>query len=111
MEFHISRKARKRYQFEDSLFSFNGNVIFANFHAARVFSQRMNEVRNVAANPQLTVRSGQINALGLIDEIFHHIFALYRTRMNPALYEDILTWLEKDVGRRKLSTASARLPT
>ena len=105
MEFHISRKARKRYQFEDSLFSFNGNVIFANFHAARVFSQRMNEVRNVVANPQLAVRSGQINALGLIDEIFHHIFALYRTRMNPALYDDMLAWLEKDVGRRKLSTA------
>lgn len=104
MEFHISRKARKRYQFEDSLFSFNGNVIFANFHAARVFSQRMNEVRNTAANPQLAVRSGQINALGLIDEIFHHIFALYRSRMNPALYDDMLAWLEKDVGRRKLST-------
>ena len=105
MEFHISRQARKRYQFEDSLFSFNGNVIFANFHAARVFSQRMNEVRDAAANPQLAVRSGQINALGLIDEIFHHIFALYRTRMNPALYDDILAWLEKDVGRRKLGTA------
>ena len=105
MEFHISRQARKRYQFEDSLFSFNGNVIFANFHAARVFSQRMNEVRDAAANPQLAVRSGQINALGLIDEIFHHIFALYRTRMNPALYDDMLAWLEKDVGRRKLSAA------
>ena len=95
MEFHISRQARKRYQFEDSLFSFNGNVIFANFHAARVFSQRMNEVRNVVANPQLAVRSGQINALGLIDEIFHHIIALYRTRMNPALYDDLLAWLGK----------------
>ncbi|MDK2980367.1 MAG: hypothetical protein PWQ55_714 [Chloroflexota bacterium] len=105
MEFHISRQARKRYQFEDSLFSFNGNVIFANFHAARLFAQRMNEERDVAANPQLAVRSGQINALGLIDEIFHHIFALYRTRMNPALYDDILLWLEKEVGRRKLNAA------
>jgi glycosidase len=105
MEFHISRQARKRYRFEDSLFSFNGNAIFANFHAARSFAQRMNEVREVAANPQLAVRSGQINALGLIDEILHHIIALYRTRVNPGLYDQMLDWLEADVGKRKLNTA------
>ena len=105
MEFHISRKARKRYAFEESLFSFNGNVIFANFHAARMFAQRMNEVRDVAANPHLAVRSGQINALGLIDEIFHHVIALYRSRENPALYAQMLAWLEEDVGKRKLDAA------
>ncbi len=105
MEFHISRQARRRYRFEDSLFSFNGNVIFANFHAARVFAQRINEERNAAANPQLAVRSGQINALGLIDEILHHVVALYRTRMNPALYDDLLAWLEKSIGKRKLNAS------
>ena len=105
MEFHISRQARKRYAFEESLFSFNGNVIFANFHAARIFAQRMNEVRDAAANPQLAVRSGQINALGLIDEIFHYLIALYRSRENPALYSQMVDWLEQDVGKRKLNTA------
>ena len=67
MEFHVSRQARKRYKFEDSLFSFNGNVIFANFHAARIFAQRMNEKRDLVLHPELTVRAGQINAMGLID--------------------------------------------
>jgi glycosidase len=105
MEFHISRQARRCYRFEDSLFSFNGNVIFANFHAARVFAQRMNEVRNTAANPHLAIRSGQINALGLIDEILHYVVGQYRTRMNPALYDDLLAWLEQEVGKRKLNTA------
>lgn len=46
MDFHISRQARNRYQFEDSLFLFTGNAIFANFHAARVFAQRMNDKRD-----------------------------------------------------------------
>lgn len=105
MEFHISRKARKRYSFEESLFAFNGNVIFANFHAARVFAQRMNQIRDTAANPQLAVRSGQINALGLIEEIFHHIIALYRTDKNPALYTRILERMEADIGKRKLNAA------
>ena len=35
MEFHIARNARERYQFAESLFSYTGNVVFANWrHAA-----------------------------------------------------------------------------
>jgi hypothetical protein len=33
MEFHVSRQARDRYQFDEALFSLTGNVILANFHA------------------------------------------------------------------------------
>ena len=36
MEFHVSRQARDRYKFDAEIFSISGNVIFANFHAARV---------------------------------------------------------------------------
>jgi len=42
MEFHISRKARDFYQFDEPLFSLSGNVILPNFRAARVFAQRIN---------------------------------------------------------------------
>ena len=42
MEFHISRKARERYQFAESLFSYTGNVVFANVAACREFAYRMN---------------------------------------------------------------------
>ena len=41
-EFHISRSARERYQFAESLFSYNGNVVFANMAACREFAHRMN---------------------------------------------------------------------
>ena len=102
MEFHISRQARRRYQFENSLFTFNGNAIFANFHAARVFAQRMNEKRDLVNHPELAVRSGQINAMGLIDEIFHFVVSLYRSQKSPALYQDLYTFLERQVGRRRL---------
>ena len=40
MEFHISRKARERYRFAESLFSYNGNVVFANVAACRAFAHR-----------------------------------------------------------------------
>ncbi len=103
MEFHISAKARKKYHFEESLFSFDGNVIFANFYAARVFAQRMNEKRDRTAQPVLTVRAGQVNALGLIDEIFHYLISLYRTQKAPRLYQDMEDALLKGLGKRKFN--------
>ena len=41
MEFHVARDARDRYRFDYSLYSITGNIILANFHAARVFAQRI----------------------------------------------------------------------
>jgi hypothetical protein len=75
LEFHVSRKARDRYTFDAALFALSGNVVFANFHATRVFAQKMNEKRDLARFPEQTVRAGQINAMGLIDEILHFVVA------------------------------------
>ena len=72
MEFHVSRQARDRYDFDETLFSLSGNVLFANFHGARVFAQKMNDRRDLVSFPEQAVKAGQINAMGLIDEILHH---------------------------------------
>ena len=72
MEFHISKYARERYQFDQTLFSYNGNVIFANFNAAREFSQKINAQKDLLNYPEDVIKPGHINALGLMDEIFHH---------------------------------------
>ena len=76
MEFHISRQARDRYEFDQSLFSTTGNVIFANFHAVRIFTQKINQQRDLVNFPERAAKSGEINALGLMDEIMHHVMAL-----------------------------------
>lgn len=104
MEFHISRQARKRYQFEESLFSFNGSVIFANFHSARVFAQRMNEKREVSAPSAPALRAGHVNAMGLIDEILHLVIWLYRAQMTAAFYQNIESHLIGRLGVRKLNS-------
>ena len=36
MEFHISRRARDKYQFDEDLFAYDGNVIFAKIGRAHV---------------------------------------------------------------------------
>jgi len=94
MEFHISRIARDRYQFDKIIYALNGNVIFANFHAARIFAQKMNQKRDVIHFPEKAVKAGQINALGLIDEILHFVFKTYRQDNNSQILENTLTHLE-----------------
>ena len=61
MEFHISRKARERYQFAESLFSYNGNVVFADMAACRAFAHRMNQVREVDKHPERAVHAGRFS--------------------------------------------------
>jgi len=108
MEFHISREARHRYQFDETLFSLRGRVIFANFHATRLFAQRMNEKRDVVSFPERAVKAGQINALGLIDEILHLVAALYRQQRNPEASAQALAWLNDEFGEETVDAALLR---
>src|SRR5262249_43737147 len=105
MEFHVSRSARDLYQFDQTLFAFKGNVIFADFRAARLFAQKMNERRDLACFPEQSISAGQINAMGLIDEILHAVVFLYRRQANPAVLEQALDWLGQHVGREQVSDA------
>jgi glycosidase len=108
MEFHVSREARDLYDFDQSLFTLTGNVIFANFHAARVFAQKMNRRRDLVHYPERVVRSGHINAMGLIDEILHHIVQLYREQKNATVMQEALDWLYEHLGEDQVETTLRR---
>jgi hypothetical protein len=89
-EFHVSRDSRQKYGFHDLLFSLSGNVIFADYHAARVFTHQLNLKRDLITYPEQALRASDLYAMGLIDEILHYIIQLYceqvkSTVMNEAL--------------------------
>ena len=104
MEFHISRQARDTYQFSDHLFGFTGNVILADFQAARRFARRMNELRDAAHHPEDAVKASQIYAMGLIDEILHLLVARYRQQINPQLWQEVESHLQAELGAEPLET-------
>jgi hypothetical protein len=114
-EFHISRESRDKYGFNDALFAFSGNAVFANFHAARVFAVKMNGRRDLVRHPERTVRAGQINAMGLIDEILHFMVQLYRERIDAGAMAGAAERLDGRLGRenvdRALAAFSDRFPT
>jgi glycosidase len=104
-EFHVSRDCRRRYQFNQALFSLSGNVVLADYQAVRVFAQKLNEGRGAAAGP---VRAGALNAMGLIDEVLHHVAALYAAQVRPAAFRELLAELEKKAGAGELRRALLR---
>ncbi len=107
-EFHVSREARERYDFDETLFTLTGNVIFANFHAARVFTQRINQKQDLVRYPERAMKAGQINAMGLIDEILHYIFQVYGEQKNARVMEEALAWLDENVGEEELDQTLRR---
>jgi glycosidase len=105
MEFHITRAARDKYQFDDLLFSYNGNVIFANFQASRNFAHLMNQQRADPTNVSTYVAPGQINALGLIDEVFHLVIKQYYEENGTSLRHALYGHLEQSLGKSRLMGA------
>jgi glycosidase len=102
MEFHISRNARERYRFAESLFSYTGNVVFADMAACRAFAHRMNQVREAEKHPERTIHAGQLFAMGLIDEASHVLMARYRQQFDPQVITKALEWFSAQVGAENL---------
>lgn len=98
MEFHVSRKARDRYQFNGGLFSYNGDVVFANLAASREFAHRMNRARDAEKHPEKTIHPGALFAMGLIDELSHALVAAYRKQADREAIQAARVWFEHHLG-------------
>ena len=104
MEFHISRNARERYQFAESLFSYAGNVVFANIAGCREFAHRINQVREVQEHPDRAVHAGALYAMGVIDEASHILIECYREQFDAKVMTDALAWFSSLVSPEALDT-------
>ena len=100
MEFHISGSARVTYNFSSELFSSRGNVILANFKAARELAKKINDEHTRIGKNEF-VKAGNINAMGLIDEILHYVCILYRQQVLPAVMSEAVSYLQKLYGEEQ----------
>ena len=96
-EFHISRKVRDLCDFNKGLFASSGNVVFANMKNVRDFQLLFNNyIKNVTGDENKQVSAGQLNAMGLIDEILHYVSMLYRRNKVASFGRDLLAQLNKE---------------
>ncbi len=106
--FPIARAARKRYTFGGEIFSSIGNVVFLDLHAARLFTQGINAARKAAADPRESLRAGDMNAMGFIDEILHYVVGLYSERANPHAMPKALSFVQRSLGKPAVDAVLAR---
>ncbi|MCP5061392.1 MAG: alpha-amylase [Ignavibacteriae bacterium] len=98
-EFHIAKQIRKKYQIDDSLFSQSGNVVFANFYQVRVLANKMNKLRNIENH----ISPGELNAIGLIDEIYHLIINKFFRESMPGAFKEVIINLQSSLGKASLN--------
>ncbi|HEX7490600.1 MAG TPA: hypothetical protein VF337_02725, partial [Candidatus Limnocylindrales bacterium] len=113
-EFHISKAARVRYEFDQALFQTSGNVIIPDFPASRAFAKRMNDRNDTTLYPDRIVHAAELNAMGLIDEILHHAVEIYRRTINPRVMSDamaaLLAQVEPDILDQALALFVEQFP-
>ncbi|RLC51305.1 MAG: alpha-amylase, partial [Candidatus Cloacimonadota bacterium] len=102
-DFHVSKVARQKYDFNQSLFSITGNLIIANFSQARLLSDKINRKRKSAGLVDQLVTPGELNALGLLHEVFHFLIRKYEIDENPGAFKRANSFLKNDLGEKDLS--------
>ncbi|MDR2149464.1 MAG: alpha-amylase [Spirochaetaceae bacterium] len=105
-QFHICRLVREEASLPIPLFSLTGNVIFADFRQVRDLTVRLN-----ATHPEWAVRAGDLNAMGLIDEILHFLVVLYRQQVRPDLFETAIHRLNAQFGLTRTTELLVRFTT
>lgn len=99
-EFHISKKIRDNCNFDETLFSSSGNVILANLPAVRTFQMKFNKY--LEKNNLTQVSAGTLNAMGLLDEVFHLACYTYRRHKHSEVFKNLLKSLESKFGKDKI---------
>jgi len=94
MEFHLSRPARERYEFERDLLKGEGEFRQPDAQAVQELTARM----NVNLGPLgRGAKPGHLFALVLIQYVLQRVMTLYRRRVMPDVFEKAETWLARSL--------------
>jgi glycosidase len=74
-----------------------------------MLTKKINDARQMAgAPPEKSLRAGDLNAMGLIDEILHHVIGLYGARVDPSVFSRAESYVGEHVGDAGLQAAASR---
>lgn len=96
-EFHISAQVRDECNFPLALYASTGNVILASMKNVRSFAVKLNEA--LLRHGQTQISAGTLNAMGLLDEIFHFACMMYRKTKYPQAMSELLDELNRLFGK------------
>lgn len=91
--FHVSKSSRIKYEFEETLFSLIGDLIISDPKTARLLTERINKKRRDENRHTELITVGQLNALGLMHELFHLLIRKYEETDNSGVFGRNLEFL------------------
>ena len=98
-EFHVGKKIRDLCKFDGRLYASTGNVILANMKNVRLFADKLNKIFDERGQTEKRISAGSLNAMGLIDEIFHYVCTLFRKDMQSDAFAVVLAEMDKAYGK------------
>ncbi|MBQ1181356.1 MAG: alpha-amylase, partial [Treponema sp.] len=98
-EFHVGKKIRDLCKFDGKLYASTGNVILANMKNVRLFADKLNKIFDERGQQEKRISAGSLNAMGLIDEVFHYVCAMYRKDAQTDAFTVVLAALDKEYGK------------
>ena len=101
-EFHVSKKVRDLCRFNETLFASAGNVIFSDMYQVRTFVEKLNAFFDKRGEHEKRVSAGKLNAMGLIDEIFHYVCMIYRRDADAESFSAVLAKLDDEFGSSRI---------
>ena len=100
--FHVTKDSRIKYAFDEYLFSLKGNLIISDFRTSRLLSEKINTIRRNEGKFDQQVTAGQINALGLLHEIFHLLIRKYEGDNKKGVFNEGINYLKKNLTEDEL---------
>ncbi len=101
-EFHVRKYSRSKYQLDQNLFSISGDLVIANFRLARTLADKINRIKKAEGKNDQQTSAGQINAFGLMHEIFHYLVRYYEEKENPGVFSRGIDYLRNSIDSDKL---------
>jgi glycosidase len=94
MEFHLSRPARERFEFDRDLLKGEGEIRQPDAQAVQELTARMNAKLGPLGRG---AKPGHLYALVLIQHVLQRVISLYRRRVMPDVFEKAEAWLARNL--------------
>src|SRR5437870_3728439 len=94
--FHVRGEERRKLGVDGALFAARGDIVFASPYEAQLFARAFNEAHGRSEDTSL--RAADVNAMGLIHEVLHAVFALYRQRFGRGPFDALEGRLRAELG-------------
>ncbi|UTC67146.1 MULTISPECIES: alpha-amylase family glycosyl hydrolase [unclassified Treponema] len=102
MEFHINGDVRKKCNLKSVLFSSCGNAVFENISEVHNFVFNFNSCikEGIFGKNQKYLQAGELNAMGIFDEVLHYVLRLYRQNIDDDFFVKGYEFIDKEFKNR-----------